>query len=374
MLSLKNCRVSEFREQVGTRPVIIFGAGSWFGHLMVGSLSFLELQCKYVIDNGDLDYVKLGNTIISVYKPDIIKKEKDCVVLITSPVYMYEMYIQLEQMKPEGEIDCYTLPFMSLIDETDNIPEMLVDEVINKDGKRKQLIPKVIHSFWFSGEKKSESYQRCIDSWKLLCPDYEIIEWNQDNYDCKANPFVKRAIELKAWAFATDFARLDVVYRYGGIYLDMDIELIKPLDDLLANNCVMNFCNNLSVDTCAFAAEKGNSLIKRVRETYFDVELPETKKGFNKFFPTSFEMQAISDSGVEFNGKLQKTEEAVFLPRTFFIPMDVVVFEFSAKTEYTHGIHYDNFGWSTGKENMRTKKIRDNRLLRNLIINSTDMS
>ena len=90
------------------------------------------------------------------------------------------------------------------------------------------MIPKKIHYFWIGGNPKPESVLYCIDSWKKYCPDYEIIEWNESNYDFTKNEYMRQAYEAKKWAFVTDYARLDVIYKYGGIYLDTDVELIKP--------------------------------------------------------------------------------------------------------------------------------------------------
>ena len=95
------------------------------------------------------------------------------------------------------------------------------------------MIPKVIHYCWFGGNPLPDEAKRCIDSWKKYCPDYKIIEWNESNYDVNSNEYMKAAYNEKKWAFVSDYARVDVVYRYGGIYMDTDVELIKPLDKFL---------------------------------------------------------------------------------------------------------------------------------------------
>ena len=88
-------------------------------------------------------------------------------------------------------------------------------------------IPKVIHYCWFGGGKLDELSQRCLESWKEKLPDYEIKEWNESNFDIKINKFVNEAYEKKYWAFVSDYARLWVVYNYGGIYLDTDVEVLN---------------------------------------------------------------------------------------------------------------------------------------------------
>lgn len=99
------------------------------------------------------------------------------------------------------------------------------------------MIPKVIHYCWFGRNKKSELIEKCIASWYEYCPDYKIIEWNEDNFDINCIPYVRDAYADKKWAFVSDYARLDIIYRTGGVYLDTDVLLHKSLDDLLGYNC-----------------------------------------------------------------------------------------------------------------------------------------
>ena len=92
-------------------------------------------------------------------------------------------------------------------------------------------IPKVIHYCWFGKGEMPKIAQKCIKSWKKYCPDYEIVCWNETNYSLdKKCAYVQEAFEEKKWAFVSDYARLDIVYSYGGIYLDTDVELISSLE------------------------------------------------------------------------------------------------------------------------------------------------
>ena len=101
------------------------------------------------------------------------------------------------------------------------------------------MIPKVIHYCWFGGSELPEYVERCIQSWKKFCPDYQIKRWDESNYNFEKYPFCREAYEKKKWAFVSDVARLDIVYSEGGIYLDTDVELIKSLDDLLIEHAFM---------------------------------------------------------------------------------------------------------------------------------------
>lgn len=284
---------------------------------------------------------------------------------------MYDMYQQLCALDCEGDIDCYCLAFMTLEQKahsTDAESEKALATVINENAEAGTArIPKIIHGFWFSGEEKPPEYKRCFDTWGDVCPGYKIIEWNRDNYDCDKNPFVKRAIECGAWAFAADYARLDVLREYGGFYLDMDVELLRPLDSLLSNRAVLPFSNSATIDLAVIGSEPKNELLDRLLNLYANVDLPNTKDGFKVYFQPSFIRRALIDYGVEFNGCLQIINGNAFVPRTFFYPMDCVTFTMSAKSDNTYAIHHDNFGWSPTGIDARAKKIKENRLLRSLI-------
>ena len=101
--------------------------------------------------------------------------------------------------------------------------------------KENAKIPKVIHYFWFGNNPKPKIVKKCIASWKKVCPDYEIKEWNESNFDVNICDYTREAYEAKMWGFVSDYARLWVIYRYGGFYLDTDVELIRSLDTLRQN-------------------------------------------------------------------------------------------------------------------------------------------
>jgi len=130
-------------------------------------------------------------------------------------------------------------------------------------------IPKVIHYCWFGGNEKSKLIKKCIDSWKKYCPDYEIKEWNESNFDIEINNYVKEAYEAKKWAFVSDYARLWIVYNYGGIYLDTDVELIKSLDNLLNYKAYFGSEDGKLINTgLGFGAIKDNEFVKKIKDDY----------------------------------------------------------------------------------------------------------
>lgn len=113
-------------------------------------------------------------------------------------------------------------------------------------------VPKIIHYCWFGGNPKPKLAEKCIKSWKKFCPDYQIIEWNEENFDVSAAPeYVRQAYAAKRWAFVTDYVRLKAMTEMGGIYMDTDVELVKPLTPFLAHDAFAGFETDASVQRAA---------------------------------------------------------------------------------------------------------------------------
>ena len=137
------------------------------------------------------------------------------------------------------------------------------------------MIPKVIHYCWFGGNPKSETIMACIDSWHRYCPDYKIIEWNEDNFDVNILPYIKDAYEDKKWAFVSDYARLFIIYNNGGIYLDTDVLLHRSLDELLQYDCWLASDDVRYINTgLGFGAIYKHPLIGAAMEEYRGYSYP----------------------------------------------------------------------------------------------------
>ena len=130
------------------------------------------------------------------------------------------------------------------------------------------MIPKKIHYIWFGRGEKNDRIKHCIESWKKYLPDYEIVEWNEDNFDVNLNDFTRKAYEEKKWAYVSDAARLWVLYNEGGIYMDVDVEVYKPLDEFLNQEGFMGFEATHYLSTGTIGAEKGNPVIKYLLDFY----------------------------------------------------------------------------------------------------------
>lgn len=132
------------------------------------------------------------------------------------------------------------------------------------------MIPKKIHYCWFGHSQLPAFAQKCISSWKKCCPDYDIIEWNEQNYDIDQAPlYVRQAYQMKKYAYVTDYVRLQIIYENGGIYFDTDVELIKPIDNLLEYSAFFGADTTCKIATgLGFGASAGHPLVKELMASY----------------------------------------------------------------------------------------------------------
>ena len=208
------------------------------------------------------------------------------------------------------------------------------------------MIPKKIHYCWVGGNPLPESAKKCISSWRRYCPDYEIIEWNESNYDFTKNQYMRESFEAKKWAFATDYARLDIIYQYGGIYLDTDVEIIKSFNPLLKNKGFAGFEDSEFVNSGqGFGAEAGNPVIKKLLESYDDLIFKSKDGSLNMIASPELNTEVLSDLGLIGNGKEQVILDCLTIyPSDYFCPKslnDGII----RKTENTYSIHHFDASW-----------------------------
>lgn len=130
------------------------------------------------------------------------------------------------------------------------------------------MIPKIIHYVWVGGAELNEQAKKCIESWKQHCPDYEIKQWDENNFDVNSNQYCKEAYEAKKWAFVSDYIRIKALQEYGGIYMDTDVELLRPLDDFLDKPAFIGFESKYTLCTAVIGCEKGNRWMNAIVDKY----------------------------------------------------------------------------------------------------------
>ena len=203
------------------------------------------------------------------------------------------------------------------------------------------MIPKKIHYCWFGRGEKSKLAKKCIASWKKYMPDYEIIEWNEDNFDVNMNEYTKMCYEQKKYAFLTDYLRLLIIKQYGGIYFDTDVEAVKSFDDLLKHKAFLGFETDEYVNTGeGFGAEPGNKIVEQMIKEY--EQLLDGKHG--TVGCPILNTRALVKYGLKCNGTMQKLSEAVVYPDVFFNPRSSVTGKLS-KTDNTYSIHWYSASW-----------------------------
>lgn len=219
------------------------------------------------------------------------------------------------------------------------------------------MIPKVIHYCWFGKKEKSNEVLKCIESWKKYCPDYEIVEWNEDNFNVDCIPFVRSAYEAEKWAFVADYARLKVVYENGGIYLDTDVELLKPLDELLSLDCYMGIQRDGLVATgLGFGAVKGHDVIRALMEDYHKREFLQGRACKTIACPI-INTEVLKKFGYIQEDRIQSFSEVTVFSSEYFDPKDCETYILNA-TEKTYSIHHYDATWKTKNSRLRQMLIK----------------
>ena len=184
------------------------------------------------------------------------------------------------------------------------------------------MIPKKIHYCWYGGKPLPDLAKKCIDSWKKYCPDYEIIRWDESNTDLQSNQYVREAFEAKKWAFITDYVRLKVLYEYGGLYMDTDVQVIAPLDKFLNNRGFSGFENEHQVPTGIMAAEAGNSFIEELLHDYDDKHFILEDGSQDMTTNVVAITKLAAEKGLVLNNQMQIIEDFTFYPSDYFCPKD----------------------------------------------------
>lgn len=219
------------------------------------------------------------------------------------------------------------------------------------------MIPKKIHYCWFGRGKKPKLAQKCITSWKKFCPDYEIIEWNEDNFNFVDYPYAQYFLEKKKYAFLSDFVRLIVVYEHGGLYFDTDVELLRAPDAFLNNGAYFGFENNDYVNTGhGFGAEAHHPALKAMLQPYLDM-CPDENGDIHPIGCPMLNTQALMMHGLQKSGLRQTVLEAEIYPADYFNPYDDSTGRLN-KTPNTHSIHWYSKSALSKKQILRSKLTR----------------
>ena len=224
-----------------------------------------------------------------------------------------------------------------------------------------QRIPKVIHYCWFGKNPYPELMQKCMQSWRIHCPDFELKEWNEDNFDISVNDYTQQAYNEKRWAFVSDYARLYALYTNGGVYMDTDVELLKPIDKYLDEEGFSGFEVADKVPTGIMGARKKHPFIKELLDEYGERKFILPDGTINNITNVEYITAAALRHGLEPNGKKQTVCNFTFYPSDYFCPIEYTT-RIYKPTANTHAIHHFSGSWLTPEE--RVNNLKTTRLSR----------
>ena len=262
----------------------------------------------------------------------------------------YDILTNLQKQGTLNNVTCYIGVFLEQHPPSYSLP------TYNPKSDR-MIIPRVLHYFWFGDEPIPQRYKNYMESWRKYCPDYEIIKWNEENYDVTKNRYILEAYRVKKWGFVTDYARLDIIYRFGGVTLDIDVELIKPIDRFLYDP---GFCGMHNAGLVAlglpFGATAGHKLIRELRDAYETRSFINEDGMLNITTCTAYQTGELVKRGLKCSNSIQRVDGIVIYPSDVFNPINAE-YLFEHITENTHAIHHFASSW-LDKARLKEKAAR----------------
>lgn len=214
-------------------------------------------------------------------------------------------------------------------------------------------IPKIIHYCWFGGKDIPNNYKKYMLSWRKFFPEYKIVRWDESNFNISSNNYVKEAYKSKKWAFVSDFARFQILYRHGGLYFDTDVEVIKPFDDIISNGSFMGMeigkitasgCNDINPGL-GLAAAPGLNLYKELLEGYKDRHFIKQDGTYDLTTIVDYTTDIMKKKGFDPYSEQTQTIEGIYIyPPEYFCPLNFSTRELNI-TEATHSIHHYDASW-----------------------------
>lgn len=229
------------------------------------------------------------------------------------------------------------------------------------------MIPKVIHYCWFGGNPLPKSAQKCIASWRKYLPDYEIKEWNESNFDVNIIPYTAEAYKAKKYAFVSDYARFWILYKYGGLYFDTDVEVIKNMDDIIAKGPFMG-CENEAkpgatpaqlgvAPGLGLGVNPGLGLYGEILNWY-NTHHFITWTGVIEKNVVDITTEILNKNGIEIlDAGVLKSSGILIYPREYFCPKDYITGEMNI-TDKTKSIHHYSATWVGNKRTFVDKVIK----------------
>lgn len=341
--------IVELKKQMH-KSIYCFGAGSVFERFICEFK--LENYIKAVADNNAKMFCTNVKTVNGVQIPifsldqmlaDIT--DHDC-ILITVKAYE-EIIEQLDKIEKLDAIQYYIYSILQIEQEDYERINIKIPSCLS--AYKEVQIPKVIHYCWFGEKEIPKQQKKWMESWKKYCPDYEIIEWNESNYDVHKSMYMSQAYDLKKWAFVTDYVRMDIIHEYGGVYLDTDVELLKNIDVLLMNDSFCGFENSTYVNFgSGIGAKKGNQILRELKEHFDSIEFILEDGTLNQTTGPVIQTGIMKRHGLECNGEFQIVDGMTVYPSRIICGMNPHSFRLERNPVYTYAIHHFAGSWVDG--------------------------
>lgn len=216
------------------------------------------------------------------------------------------------------------------------------------------MIPQIIHYCWFGRGEKPKLAQKCIASWKKYCPDYKIVEWNEDNFDVMRYPYAAYCYDQKKWAFLSDFVRLVVVEEHGGLYFDTDVELVHSPDLLLAHEAFFGFENPTHVNTGQGFGAVAHALALKAMLGEYETLQPDSSGHYPIIGCPVLNTAALVKLGLALSGQRQTVAGAEIYPVEYFNPYESSTGRLN-QTVNTVSIHWYSMSWLSKRSILRSK-------------------
>ena len=227
------------------------------------------------------------------------------------------------------------------------------------------MIPKIIHYCWFGRNPLPESAIKCINSWKKFFPDYEIKEWNEDNFDVNIIPYTKEAYEAKKYAFVSDYARFWILYHHGGLYFDTDVEVIKAMDDIIELGPFMGVEVGatsggeppLVAPGLGLGVNPGLGLYKEILDYYKGLSFLNKDGSPNQVTVVTHTTNVLIKHGLKNSNEIQEVAGVWIYPRDYFNPLNDNTGKLDI-TKNTRSIHWYSKTWLEKQNPIRTWLVR----------------
>lgn len=355
-----NGNIHEFRTAVKGKNLVCFGAGQVLRNFMEEFAAYrLEQGVLCIADNrcGQMPAtIQIAETEIPVVSVEQLLRMKNIMILISCRA-IADVYQQLDVYPELKEVSCWAANFIR--SETRMQLEQSRWYPSSYRLTKEPLIPKKIHYCWFGGKPIPQKNLEWMQSWKKYCPDYEIIRWDEDTYDVTKNIYMYEAYQAGKWGFVPDYARLDIIYQYGGIYLDTDVELIRNLDELLYQKAFAGIDRSRDVSLgLGFGAQAGYGMIGELRDFYNTRKFLNEDGSCNLAVAPCIQRSFFQKKGYINNGEYQVIEEMTIYPEKVLAPKCNWTGRI-LPTVHTFSIHHYDGSWTTeDQQNIGRRNIK----------------